>query len=523
MSANDLLSRRADAHSPRIVVALSAVCLSLWQAFWRRPPRQKAWLVYVACELYSYWRFRVRMALLQLPRKVYRRGTHSDLQWVLQSVKHPVCPITMNAQGLQRYLDESPGKKAKAAWEHYYVMVQDALCIAGPSPEEHAVLVQIASEYAKREGVSEPPTKAKPPSCRVPVSYGGGTLQVFHKPLPLEAALKFMRIAGNMLFTMMGYKGYWLPTPEGWIRYWVAMPLVPECEDLLPAVFIHGVGLGALPYIVFLQRLRRGRGAPLVVVELPNCSRTHFQTMILSAASFRDAIERLLRAEFGISKPGQYLLLGHSLGTDFCSFIMNDPRMAHADPAVRPARLVLMDPVCFAQEIADSHRLPFWSVREAIGKAPTGWRVPIELSVLFCIIRDEYNQEATKRAIVPGTDSLFRCSRSLLQRCPTLVCVSGNDQALPAWKIHDYVRSQFPDIAVRLDPGLEHGGFLMPFVPGWMARQHADDVMEFLDGGAQTSLPRSASHAEKVDARKGEDAPMRRNSRSELALSKQGR
>ena len=48
------------------------------------------------------------------------------------------------------------------------------------------------------------------------------------------------------------------------------------------------------------------------------------------------------------------MLLGHSLGTDYCSMVMNDPRLAqsarsevHEEPPLRPARLVLMDPVSF--------------------------------------------------------------------------------------------------------------------------------------------------------------------------------
>ena len=49
--------------------------------------------------------------------------------------------------------------------------------------------------------------------------------------------------------------------------------------------------------------------------------------------------------------------------------------------------------------------------------------------------------------------------------------MSGKDQALPAWAIHDYLRAHFPEIEVRMDPGLEHGGFLLPFVPGWLARR----------------------------------------------------
>jgi len=107
------------------------------------------------------------------------------------------------------------------------------------------------------------------------------------------------------------------------------------------------------------------------------------------------------------------VLLGHSLGTDYCSMVMNDPRLAesarsevHEEPPLRPARLVLMDPVCFLHESAESHRLPFWTVGEAMRKAGAWWRWPVQLLLLLLVIRDESNQEVTKRALVPGTDTL---------------------------------------------------------------------------------------------------------------------
>merc|ERR1711972_123276 len=142
-----------------------------------------------------------------------------------------------------------------------------------------------------------------------------------------------------------------------------------------------------------------------------------------------------------------------------------------------------------------------------------GW--PIQFLILLLVIRDEYNQEATKRAIVPGTDSIFRCPASLLRLCPVLVCLSGNDEAVPAWKIHDYLREQFPDMEVRIDPGLEHGGFLMPTSPAWIVNTHAKDVLAFLkQDTARLSKVSSQPGGESMDS----GLILRRKSRSELNL-----
>lgn len=462
---------------------VTSLALRLW------PCRRRLMLLfaYLTCEVLCLQRFRARLMRLRQPRRAERRGTLEDLRWLLRGVQEPRGPATMGKASVQRYLDEQPDMRGSVTWEHYYVMVQNAFCISGPSPEEHGLLVQIASTYAKQQGLPQPPPAARLPTCKAPVGFGQSTVQVVYKPLALELVLSTARLLADATFRAAGYRGRWVPTPEGLIRCWTARPRQAD-PKLLPAVFIHGVGFGAVPYFLFLERLRAGRQAPLLVLELPNCSRCHFQPTMPSAAHFREALERLLQEELGISEPGKYALLGHSLGTIFCSMVMNDPRLEHADAPLRPARLVLLDPICFAQELAEAHRLPFWSLREAI--TGSWWRWPLQLAVLLLIIRDEYTQEATKRAIVPGTDALFRCRPALLQKCQTLVCLCGNDQALPAWRIRDYVRVHFPEVELRMDPGLEHGGFLTPFLPTWLAQCHAGEVLRFLGG---RSVPRVAS------------------------------
>ena len=63
--------------------------------------------------------------------------------------------------------------------------------------------------------------------------------------------------------------------------------------------------MGFVPYILFLHALRRRRAAPLLVLELPNCSRSHYQDVIPSVPSFRAALETLLRREFGVTRSGE--------------------------------------------------------------------------------------------------------------------------------------------------------------------------------------------------------------------------
>jgi len=490
-----------------------------------RKQRVRGWsliLAYLACELVCLWRFRLRMARLRQPRRSDRRGTLEDLQWLVDSAEHPICPINLSKESMEIYLKEKyPDRKQGLDWKDVYATVRDAFCLAGPSAIEHAKILRIITAMAKQQGIKPPPADAKPPARDAPLAFGSAPLQVVHKPLPVEAALSVARWVADALFLALGFRQRWLPTPEGWLRYWSCRPREADPAEL-PAVFIHGVGLGAAPYLHFIDRLRRGRRAPLVVLELPNCSRSNFQEVSPSVPSFRDAFERLLLNELQIAGPGRYVLIGHSLGTDYCSMVMNDPRMPSSDPVLRPARLVLLDPICFVHEIAEAHRLPFWTFAEArrhAAKAGIWW--PLMMIVLLVVIRDEYNQEGTKRAIVPGTDSIFRCSHSLLQRCPTLVVLSGNDVALPAWKVYDYVRAQFPEVQVRIDPGLEHGGFLMPWNPWWLSRAHAEHIIRFLASDASLPFRRVGSQPDaKREARRQaeKERPIRRKTLSESTL-----
>jgi len=513
------LARNACQRVPRrLLVIGTKVARSLQRILLQILQRHPVLVAYIVFELISFQRFRRRIARLQISRCCDRRGTLDDLKWWQSAVNHPSCPLSISKHSLQRFLDDQEDAAEQVTWEHYYAIVSECFCIATPSPSEHQLILKITASMAAKQGLAQPPAGAKPPNCQAPLAFGRSPVQVFHKPLIFEACMYGFRCAVDVVLLACGFRPRWIPTPEGWMRYWVALPVKPD-SGLMPAVFVHGVGMGAAPYVLFLERIRRSWGAKLIVIELPNVSRSHFQDIMPNPSSFRGAVRTILKNELDISAPGQYILLGHSLGTDFCTSIMNDPFLDHGgDSLLRPCRLVLMDPVCFAIEAATSHRLAFWTWREAVHDRPRiMW--PFMLAMWFLIIRDEAHQEAMKRALSSGTDFVFRCSRELLQRCPVLVCLSGNDEFLPAWKIHDYIRAQFPDIRVRMDPALTHGAVMAPAVPGWLAWHHASAIIQFLKPDI-IDVPRTASQP---TVHQWDDSrPLRKKSRSDLALGAAG-
>jgi len=306
--------------------------------------------------------------------------------------------------------------------------------------------------------------------------------------LPVEFAWTVSRCGADAMLILLGYRRRWLPTPEGWISYWINSR---GCDsNVPPCVFLHGVGMGVAPYTFFCQSLREIYNGPMVMVELPNASRSSFQPSFPSPASYRDALERILK-ELGGPWSDGYVLVGHSLGTDYCACVLNDPR-GIASP-ILPGRLVLLDPICFIHELPQAHRISMWSWKEA---RQSDKRMPsiILAVVLFFILRDEYQQQAMKRGLAPGTDFVFRAPPEILRRCRTMVCISGSDAAIPGWQVHDYVRAQFPDIAIRMDPVLEHGGFLFSFrAQSWVARSHLDTIATFITDPQETRFTRTAS------------------------------
>eukprot|EP00929_Paragymnodinium_shiwhaense_P040937 TRINITY_DN21299_c0_g1_i1.p1 TRINITY_DN21299_c0_g1~~TRINITY_DN21299_c0_g1_i1.p1 ORF type:complete len:537 (-),score=104.48 TRINITY_DN21299_c0_g1_i1:332-1942(-) len=484
--ALQMLKQSGSALRQRLLAAPWRILETLLRAA-RERPRLALLLAWFAAEVRAYLAFRTRLAILRVPVLSDRRGSLEDLRWIRRSAESKVCPLSFGRASLQEYLRDKVGAAAAViTWEHYYATLAGGFCIVNPSPEEHSELIAATTAMVRREGLTPPPPGASPPvGVEAPVMFGKTDVQVLHKPFAIQSAFDAVRLSADMVFRILGYQRFWEATPEGWLCYWLRKPSASMSADrsngsngsMPPLVFIHGVGFGAVPYILFLEQLRRRWAGPIVAVELPNCSRCTFQTQMPTPAHFRHAFGRMLKA-IGVSGPGGYMLVGHSLGTDFCSMVLNDPR-GLASP-ILPARLVLLDPICFLHEVPAAHRLPFWTWEEARRKDDARTS-PALAAVLFGIIRDEYTQQATKRAVCPGTDSVFRASPELLRACKTFVCLCGTDQALPAWKLHDYIRAHFPDLKLRIDPPLDHGGFLMPFISnGWISRSHLDDVVGFM-------------------------------------------
>ena len=130
-----------------------------------------------------------------------------------------------------------------------------------------------------------------------------------------------------------------------------------------PLVFVHGVGLGPLPYKKFIdEMLKRADGAPMLVIELPFVAQrlsaigpVHAPHEVRTAAEIAEAMDRhgIERATF----------VGHSLGTIYLAW------MARTQPA-RLASCVFIDPIVFLlhhHKVAQSFLYSRPQKRDALG------------------------------------------------------------------------------------------------------------------------------------------------------------
>jgi pimeloyl-ACP methyl ester carboxylesterase len=437
--------------------------------------RQHHRLIFVVAllaELLNYRRHRKLLRCISAPNLGDRVGTMADVQWLLKTTGHSVCPMRLNAASLREYLP----KGTRLDWRHYYQCFRGFLNLPDvPTKEQHCQLLQCTSQVIgampRRQNCGATRVEPPPPNAPVPVGvpppvmYGVSELSVAYKPLVIDGLLGAVRLIGGLTLRLLGYATQRLATPEGEVLVWTRgfgkhvaaerrVPPTSTPSSPTPLVFIHGVGMGCIPYVEFLRHFTQ----PQILIELPNCSRANFQTQMPTPASVRSVLRSLL-SQLNV---GDYHLMGHSLGTDYCSIILNDPYEPSASEAerpsakrrdapirsIRPSRVVLIDPICFAHEVAASHRLPFWDWEESCRKdTRTPW--PARFLKLYLFIWDIYNQQACKRAIASGPEVLFR---TIPLGTRVLVCLGGLDEAIPAWEVHDYVRAQYPEILVHMSP-----------------------------------------------------------------------
>lgn len=128
------------------------------------------------------------------------------------------------------------------------------------------------------------------------------------------------------------------PPREGVLQlnYWLYEPTTPSRTRKVPLVFIHGLGVGLIAYIGFIQKLRKQcPDRAIFLVELPFVS-MKFESNIPSIQETVDQLgAMLIRHQYS-----KATFIGHSLGSIYVTWMLN--RCPE-----RVASVALLDPVCF--------------------------------------------------------------------------------------------------------------------------------------------------------------------------------
>ncbi|RUS25207.1 hypothetical protein BC938DRAFT_472484 [Jimgerdemannia flammicorona] len=178
------------------------------------------------------------------------------------------------------------------------------------------------------------------------------------RPLVAYLVISFMDQMCAVTLYFLGFRrysydnvAYWLYMPDEAVQAETGLQKNYDGVDRSPVVFVHGIGMGLMAYIPFLNFLHKHpaypRTRPLLLLELPHISMSlpfvtklsHPPTMHETVAAISSAFTR-----HGLVAPATWC--GHSLGTIVAGWTRK-----HRPDLVR--NMVLIDPVCFMLWEAD--------------------------------------------------------------------------------------------------------------------------------------------------------------------------
>lgn len=164
-------------------------------------------------------------------------------------------------------------------------------------------------------------------------------VQAYHRPLIFYmcmTCITFMihHVLFEQFWKMQHYQC-------GHVSYWLRSG--GAADNKKPIVFIHGIGPGFLPYLLFLYNLlQQNDGASDVFcVELPHVSMRCVEQAPTMHQTVRDL--RFMLAHHGYRDA---VFVAHSLGTGLVSWVLQ-----HSPKTV--AGVVMLDPICFMLHYKD--------------------------------------------------------------------------------------------------------------------------------------------------------------------------
>eukprot|EP00128_Syssomonas_multiformis_P012237 Colp12_sorted_trinity150504_noHs@6319 len=232
----------------------------------------------------------------------------------------------------------------------------------------------------------------------------------------------------GVYFRLAGFRRH----RAGALHYWHRPACSPGGAGKPAGVFLHGIGIGLLPYTTFIRKLGSD-GRALVLVELPHVSLRlcdHVPSMRAMAASVAAAMDATGHQTAS--------LVGHSYGTGVLARFCKDyPSRVHT--------CTFVDPVCFLLCAPDvAHNFVYRKPKHKY-EYLRYYLLSRELQTSWVLCR---NFVWHKMALWPHE----------IQAERTVVVLAGSDEIVPSSEVREYLRRHVPSLPVLWLPG-PHAGF----------------------------------------------------------------
>jgi hypothetical protein len=269
-----------------------------------------------------------------------------------------------------------------------------------------------------------------------PLSYSNmscimmtNNLNITHKPFAFYTSMYLIRRAFNCYMYMSGFTS--IIDPSTRLRVWVKYN--KNAVNKIPLVFIHGHGLGIVPYIGKIRRLSADR--TIILPEIPNMSFDLYKFPPPSADNICDALYDVL------VKRGIELIdiMGHSYGTMILNIFQNKyPHMCNYK--------TYGEPVCFYIHYGHMALTPYMTSLSIYNNF-------IQYMCYLFVYRDMYIQYIHKRCMFMEHFLIKNLDDK------TNIILAKDDKLIPSLRIYKYITRYYPHIKIDMIDG-GHGSFV---------------------------------------------------------------
>ncbi|RKP26042.1 Alpha/Beta hydrolase protein [Syncephalis pseudoplumigaleata] len=257
-------------------------------------------------------------------------------------------------------------------------------------------------------------------------------VRVFPRPLIVYLLIHIGHYLTALCLHALGFRRGRTPHLAYWYRETSA------ASDAPPIVFVHGLSLGLVSYLVFFTQLCRRHGAdrPLVFLHLDHLTYRFPRLGVPGRAEMIEDVARL----FERHQLAPAVWMGHSFGTIICAWMCNLP-----DARRYVRRSVLVDPVCFQLWEPDL-------TYNAIYRPPPNWL----LQLMRCVVSSEHGIALTIGRHFWWYENLL-LPEDLTH--DTHIVLAEHDGIIDACKLADYLDAN--SVPYVLLPRAIHAQFLL--------------------------------------------------------------